>query len=182
MHTKFFTLFTKMYYLPDHPLNKQSTAKFPIMLDSFLTEVDSIRRAVQQVVAKGPTWSCYGPFRAQNWLEFRKFIQVIIQYYKAVQSYTVISWLAKAVSKSQTAIALYYQYNDDQGSIMIINNEHIIKTFFEFSRLAWNICIIVITIVVQWYKSTTLYVHIIQTLWYVHSCYSTNLCANVFIV
>jgi len=44
-----------MYYLPDHPLNKQSTAKFPTMLDSFLTEVDSIRRAVQQVVAKGPT-------------------------------------------------------------------------------------------------------------------------------
>jgi len=42
--------FSHVLDLPDHPLTKQSTTKFPAILDSFLTKVDCIRKAEQWVV------------------------------------------------------------------------------------------------------------------------------------
>jgi len=69
-----------MYYLPDHPLTKLSTTKFPAILDIFLTKVDCIMWFAQWVVAgamngqgfnerkfirkaKGWAWPSYGLFR-----------------------------------------------------------------------------------------------------------------------
>ena len=44
LHIPNLACFTTISYLPDHPLKKYSTAKFPAILDSFYTEVVCIRR------------------------------------------------------------------------------------------------------------------------------------------